>query len=92
MKFVKVSNPEGTMHWVDITKAEAISVEEVTTGGGFDIRSTVDPTVPKHNPKKTAQHITLRMISGADELLVFSDEAEADDWLAEHFGIRTAFL
>jgi len=91
IKFISVMN-KGDDTWcfinTDGIAKVTCKVTTTRTGGGFDIRSTVDPSLPKSTPvqEKTDFTITLHTASGDGEM-IFDTEGEANTWAETNLGI-----
>jgi hypothetical protein len=92
--FIKVADIEGTFDFIDLDQVTKVScsVKRHQTGGGLNIESIVDPSVPTSAPRQESVTavILLRTSGGLGELR-FNDLDEAARWAKEHLGIAVPF-
>lgn len=92
--FIKVADTEGSCDFIDLDKVTKIScaVERTKTGGGFNIESIADATIPKTSPVcETVNFIITLSTAGGKAQMHFSDSNEAVRWAKDHFGVDVPF-
>jgi hypothetical protein len=93
-RFIKVADDSGACDFINLDLVVKVSCSVVRTkkGGGFNIESITDSTVPASSPvtESTMAVITLLTASEGGEIR-FSNLHDATEWAQENLGIAVPF-
>lgn len=93
-RFIKVADDNGSCDFINLDHVVKVSCGVVRTkkGGGFNIESVTDSTVPATSPvtESTVAVITLLTANGSGDVR-FVDLREATKWAQENLGLAVPF-
>ncbi|MGX4643471.1 hypothetical protein [Massilia sp. SYSU DXS3249] len=92
--FIKIADLEETCDFIDLDQVTKVSctVRRHQTGGGLNIESFSDPSVPRSTPsRESVTAVIILHTSGGTGELRFSDLDEAAQWAQENLGIAVPF-
>ena len=93
-RFIKVADDNGTCDFINLDHVVKVSCGVMRTkkGGGFNIESVTDSTVPATSPatESTVAVISLFTANGSGDIR-FVDLREAIEWTQDNLGLAVPF-